>query len=93
MGNQNEGDEQGDGKHYGFNSRRCPPQIDELKSFEDDMVKLIGNIQFRRPRNNFQRTLQKDADYIKGSRDIFVPADKTKNLYRMGKTQYEKLLW
>ena len=92
LGKENEEDEQGDGMHYGFNSRRCPPQIDELKPFEDDAVKLIENIQFRRTRDRFQKILQKDAAYIRGSQDIFMPADKTRNLYRVGKTQYEKLL-
>ena len=84
--------EQGEEEYYGFNSRRCPPQMDELKSFENDMEKLIENIQFRRPRDTFQRTLQRDAAYIRGSRDIFVPADKTKNIYRMERAQYERLL-
>ena len=56
------------------------------------MVKLIGNIQFRKPSDSFQRSLQKDAEYIRGSQDIFVPAEKTKNIYRMGRVQYEQLL-
>ena len=89
------GDDEGvhdEDEHYGFNSRRCPPQIDELKYFEEDMAKLIGNIQFREPRDDFQRTLKRDADHIRGSHDVFVPADKTKNVYRMGGAQYERLL-
>ena len=84
--------EQEEEEHYGFNSRRCPPQMDELKPFEDDIEKLIGNIQFRRPRDNFQKTLQRDSATIRGSKDIFVLADKTKNIYRMEKAQYERLL-
>ena len=36
--------------------------------------------------------MQKDAEYIRGSQDIFVAADKTKNIYRMGTAQYEWLL-
>ena len=84
--------EQGEEEYYGFRSRRCPPQMDELKPFEDDMEKLIGNIQFRRSRDSFQRTLQRDAAYIRGSSDVFVPADKTKNVYRMVRAQYEWLL-
>ena len=66
--------------------------MDELKSFEDDMEKLIGNIQFRRPRDNLQRTLQRNAAHIRGSRDMFVPADKTKSIYRMERVQYEHLI-
>ena len=50
------------------------------------MEKLIGNIQFRRPLDNFQRTLQK------GSKDIFALADKTKNIYKMERAQYGRLL-
>ena len=84
--------EQREEEYYGFNSRRCPPQMDELKSFEDDVEKLIGNIQFRQPRDNFKKTLQKDAATIRGSKDMFVPADKTKNIYRMERAQYERLL-
>ena len=80
MVKEDEEDEQGDGKHYGFNSRRCPPQIDKLKPFENDVAKLIGNVQFRRPRDSFQKVLQKDTAYIRGSQVIFVVADKTRNL-------------
>ena len=39
--NEDEEDEREDGMHYGLDSHRCPPQIDKLKSFEDDMAKLI----------------------------------------------------
>ena len=56
------------------------------------MAKLIGNIQFRKPRDSFQKFLKKNAEYIRESQDIFVPADKTKNVYRMGRVQYERLL-
>ena len=66
--------------------------MDELKSFEDDVEKLIRNIQFRRLRDNFQKTLQKDAVTIRWSKDVFVPANKTKNIYRKERAQYERLL-
>ena len=90
--NEDEEDERGDGMHYGFNSLWCPPQIDELKSFEDDVARLIESVEFRTPCDNFQNTLRKDITHIKDSQAIFVPADKTRNLYRMGKAQYKKLL-
>ena len=81
-----------DDKKYGFNSRKCPPQIDELKHFEHDVAELIKNVRFRRICDDFQKTLRRDAARIGVSSDIFVRADKTKNLYRLGKQQYEKLL-
>ena len=90
--NEDEEDERRDGMHYGYNSRRCPLQIDEFKSFEDDMAKLIEGVEFRRPRENFQNTLRNDIAHIRDSQALFVPANKTRNLYRMGKAQYEKLL-
>ena len=92
MRNEDKQDERGDGTHYGFNSRKCPPQIDELKAFEDDTAKLIERVEFRRQRDNFQNTLRNDMARIRDSQAVFVPADKTRNLYRLGKTQYEKLL-
>ena len=42
--NEDKEDERGDGMHYGFDSHRCPPQIDGLKAFEDDMAKLIKSV-------------------------------------------------
>ena len=39
-----------------------------------------------------RESLRKDIVHIRDSQAVFVPADKTRNLYRMGKAQYEKLL-
>ena len=77
---------------YGLNSRKCPPVVDELKPFEDDVLKLIENLEFRRTNDHFQERLRTDIDNIKKSNNVFVPADKTKNLYEMDKQRYEKLL-
>ena len=30
-----------------FKSRKCPPQIDDLKPFEEDLIRLIENIKFK----------------------------------------------
>ena len=46
----------------------------------------------KKSHDNFQTSLQKDTEYIKGSKDILVLADKTRNIYRMDKAQYERLL-
>ena len=40
---EEEGDVQKDEK-YGFNSCKCPPQMDELKNFESDVAELIRNV-------------------------------------------------
>ena len=77
---------------FGFKSRKCPPQIDEMKPFEDDLLRMIENIQFRKVNDDFQSTLKNDIKKIKDSTKMFIPADKTRNLYEVEKTQYEKLL-
>ena len=44
-------------EYYGFNSKKAPPQIEELKPFEDDLVRMIDSIEFRHISNPFQDTL------------------------------------
>ena len=75
-----------------FNSRKSPPQIEELKPFEDDLVKLIKSIEFRRVHDSFQSTLRKDIKKIRSSVNMFIRADKTRNLYEMPPDHYSKLL-
>ena len=57
------------------------------------MQKLVGNIEFGKAHNGFQDKLRKDINRIRSSSDaVFVKADKTRNLYQLPKTNYEKLL-
>ena len=53
---------------------------------------MIKNIQFRKVSNNFQSQLNEDIKQIKGDSKIFVAADKSRNIYKMDKETYEKLL-
>ena len=68
-------------------------QVDELRTFEDDGVRLIESVTLRRTRDRFQKVLIKDTAYIRRSQAIFVPADETRNLYKLERGQYDKLLW
>ena len=68
------------------------PRVNELEAFEDDLLKMIENIDFRRTSNDLQRPLDKDIQKIKISEDVIVPADKTRNLYAVPKKKYDKLL-
>ena len=58
-----------------------------MKDFEDDLAKMIERIEFRKCCDSFQNTLRKDVDRIKKSKEVFVPAEKTRNLYEMIKAQ------
>ena len=78
--------------NYGFKTRKCPPQYNDLMDFEDDLHKMISNVQFRIVNNDFQTRLKNDIRSIHSSEKVFVFANKTKNIYEMEKSHYEKLL-
>ena len=78
--------------HYIFKSRTCPPQHKDLIPFEEDLVKLMKSVTFKKFFNKFQEQLKTDIKSIKESNNVFVFADKTRNLYEMNKDAYDKLL-
>ena len=75
---------------YGFKSRKCPNGIDELSKFEDDLMLMIKNIEFRNVSNTFQDQLRNDISEIRNTEKVIIPADKTRNLYKMEKDDYNK---
>ena len=78
---------------FGLKSRKCPPIIEELRPFEEDLFAMAERISFRTVRNDFQDKLTQDTKKIRESNRIFVPADKTRNMYEFDKGNYSKLLW
>ena len=77
---------------FGFKSRKCPPQNNELDKFEADLLDMVHNVKFRNVNNKFQNKLNKDISKINNSIKAFIPADKTSNFYTLDKTQHDKLL-
>lgn len=77
---------------YGFRTRKLPPTITQLKPFEDDLLKMIENIKFRKIRSQLQDKLKRDVKAIKEETKMIVPADKTNNFYTVPVKQYEKLM-
>ena len=77
---------------FGFKSSKPPPPIKETMAFEKDLWQLIASTQFSDRRQPFQRKLRKDLSHIKKSNDIFVHADKTRNLYQMKPSTYKQLI-
>ena len=57
-----------------------PAPTRRIETFEEDMLKLIEELEFTTPNDDFQRTLKSDIDRIKKSNAVFVPADKTRHL-------------
>ena len=59
---------------------------------EDDLVKLMQNVTFKCMSNNFQDQMKANIEPIKSSKNIYIFADKTNNLYETGVKNYNKLL-
>ena len=79
--------------NYGFKTPRTPPRNILLKPFEDDLYSMIHKIKFNRQANDFQQKLRSDTRYIRSSSNkVFVPADKSTNLYEMNAADYERYL-
>ena len=54
---------------------------------------MIKSIQFRNVKDDFQTKMKNNISKIKSSPNVFVPVDKTKNLYEMPPNDYKKLLY
>ena len=67
-GNQTEPTTHKTGLIFDLNSAKCLPQVKELVPFEEDLIKLVKNIKFRKVDNKFQRTLAKDLKGIRSSK-------------------------
>ena len=50
---------------FGFKSRKCPPQNKEFDKFEDEVLLMIKNIQFRKVNDNLLNTLKEDSQLIR----------------------------
>ena len=81
-----------DSNNYGFKSERTQPQINDLADFEAYLYCMAQPISFRKVSNPFQNKLACDVKTINSSPDLFVPADKITNLYKVEVNNYEKLL-
>ncbi len=64
----------------------------ELRPFEEDIASMIERVKFRNVNDNFTQELDKDKRKINASKNIFVFADKTRNIYEMDAPAYNKLL-
>ena len=79
-------------KNYGFRSDYAPPKNEHLNAFENDLYDMVRNIEFTQIKSAFLSRLKNEVNSIKKSSNIIISADKTSNMYEMGKESYEKLL-
>ena len=81
-----------EGFSYGLNCGRSPLQVKDLIQFEDDLVRIVKELKFRKVKNNFQTKLREDMKQVQTSKKTLTPADKTSNMYRLHKNDYQNLL-
>ena len=76
---------------FGFNSRKSPPVIDEMRVFETRLTNMIQNIEYYKYNNEFQNKIKRDLNNIDNTM-LLVKADKTSNYYKMKPNDYNTLL-
>ena len=77
---------------YGFKSISPAPFVPEIKPFEDDLIQLIQSVEFMPRSNQFLENLKQEKSEIEAQPKVYVPADKTTNMYLMEPKKYSELL-
>ena len=54
--------------------QRSPPQVKDLIQFEDDLVRIVKELKFRKVKNNFQTKLREDMKQVQTSKKTLTPA-------------------
>ena len=63
-----------------------------MKEFEKDIKTMIESIKFRSSQNEIHKKSKKDFKLINSSKNIFLSADKTQNIYEIKEEDYEKII-
>ena len=67
-------------------------KIDELSDFENELMFLVKNIEFKNINSSFQKNLNDDIKRINTCKKVLVKADKSRNIYQLDKDGYKKYL-
>ena len=76
---------------YGFNPASKPPWDIDIRDFEEDLIRMVSEIEMKSFDNPLQARMKKDLTRINSSKKMIVSADKTSNLYMMEVEDYKKL--
>ena len=77
---------------YGFKSTKNPLPVEELKEFENDMLKMIQSIKFKHINSLFLDKRKEVAIKIKNETNLPITADKATNFYKLEPPAYNDLL-
>ena len=77
---------------YGFKTKHTPSQVKEMIEFEKELIDIIRHLKFNNNDDAFQAKLKEDIKTINQSDKVYVRADKTNNIYKLSKTEYDGIL-
>ena len=63
-----------------------------MKFFEEDVARIVSNIEFKHVKDPFLNNIAEDLKKVNSSQNVFVLADKTRNLYETAPDEYNKLV-
>ena len=75
---------------YGFKSTKNPPLVEELKEFENHVLKMIQSTKFKHINSPFLIKIKDDAIKIKKETKLIIAADKTANFYKLEPSAYNE---
>ena len=81
--------------YYGFKSTKNAPPVNQIQAFEEDMIKMVQNVKFKKRTkfsSNFQKKLSSDIKTIKSCDKVLTKGDKTTNFYKTDKEAYQILM-
>ena len=81
-----------DKDNYCFKTVKCPSSVKELVPFENGMIDMIKNLEFKRVNNEFQSNLGNDIRKIRRSNNLFISANKSRNIYKVIKASYGRMM-
>ena len=74
---------------FRINTAKCLQQVKDLLL---KILELVKNIKFWNIQSNFQTKLNEDIKTIRESEKTLTQADKTSNIYKLSKDEYNNLL-
>ena len=71
---------------------KCPSSVKELVPFENDLMDMIKNLEFKRVNSEYQSNLRNDIRQIRRSNNLFILADKSRNICKVSNASYERMI-
>ena len=78
-------------ENYGLPTSKCPGQVKEMTQFENELILLAKNLEFKKVSSSFQSRMKNDLKAMRNSGKTLTQADKTTNMYRLSPEEYNKL--